>query len=237
MGLDAISVEMKLKPGAAPDLEPAAFFQQVTNQWLPQFFTPRELRGFVDRAPASQDLKAGQRWHETELWQGEEVVDNFPLSHIASNFSLFKTAPLGAQIELQFYGGLHHRPPLAGSVQAWYGRIVSSGPGASNPWLNFIVTVRLDWNDFGRGIRVSFPFAGYPLTSVQPQIDESFAVQATPMSEIVEFNRETLFSIFRRLPQVLGSRPADLIYKVGWNQALFPGDKEALRDWESRLAS
>jgi len=244
MGLEAISVEMKLKTGAAPELMPDVFFHRVADQWLPQFFTPREVRGFVDRVPVGRDLKSGEVWNQIELWQGEKITNDSPLSRITADFSLFGDVPPGGQIELQFYGGLYHQPHLPDHqphlpavAQDWYGRILSFGPGASKPWLSFIATVRLDWNEFGRGIRVSFPFAGYPLTSVQPQLDDSFAFQAASVPDVVQFNREALLSVFRQLPEALGSCVADVSYKVDWKQALFPGDQEALREWEFRLGS
>src|SRR5215470_943255 len=112
MGLRAIAVEMKVHADAAPELTSDAFFHGITDEWLRRFFTPRELRGFVDRQAVSQDLKSGKRWHQSELWQGEEIAETCPLSHLSTDFSLFPMLSLCKQIELQFYGGLNHLPHL-----------------------------------------------------------------------------------------------------------------------------
>ncbi len=235
MSLPVISVAMKLKPGSAPGLTPDFFYQRVTSQGLKPFFTPREIRGFVNRVPVSHDLKSGEQWNRVPLWKGESVIPDFPLSHLDADSSLFSAVAPGNRIELQFYGGLFHQPPVPGAIRDWYGRILTRGPSASAPWLSSVIAVRLDWNDFGRAIWVSFPFAGYPLTSIGPQVDDSFTMQPTAMTDVVLSNRGAFTLSFNAMAGVLECSPADMVYQINWKEALSAGDQEALRELEFQM--
>lgn len=233
MGLDAITVDALLKADAAPGMSAGSFVEAALG-WLPAFFAPREGLGSLDGARLERRLLSGVHRGAAELWSGESVSAELPLTTLVPESAALEGIHAERSCELVLFGGLRHRLPVGDAPEGWFGRVVFDAPGSG---LGRLVTVRVDWNELARGVSVSFHFAGYPLTRQLPVLDESLRVTCTDRLELVGHNRRSLREAFGRLPAALGVAPGELEFRIDAQRAILDADRRELAEWEAELGS
>jgi len=227
MAFGTIRVSAKVDRDRARGLTPDAFQEAVFRAWLPQFFTPRELRGTVANTPVRRDLLAA----DGSRWLGEEIVAASPLTRLTPDFSLLEMRDCSDRWDLSCAGGLFHSPPVPTLDRGWYGRVVYP-----TGRLGDIIVSRVIWTADLCVVSVGFPFAGYPLTSHLPGVDAEFRYLGPARADLVDVNRGHLQATFRHLPDTVRVPRDAVTWEVDWREAGLPEDQEYLRRFEATLS-
>jgi hypothetical protein len=242
MALETISVTMAVHRDTMMALTQREIGWRLFQEWLPPIFLPFEARGFVgDRSIDLRAPAARTTWRGVPLWPGETIAEPFPLSSIAPGEevtaqSLMEFAPDGDKAwECTLVGALHHRPPIPGARDGWYGRIVWTEPNVAEGRLIYIVRVAIEFSPAQRVVSIGFPFAGYPLTSHAPQLSADAHILPATAPEAVKENRAALMRAIARARMLLGLQPDEVTWTINAEEALLAPDRQALAQWQGAL--
>lgn len=242
MALETISVAMTVHRDATIALAQPEIARRLFHEWLPPIFRPFEARGLVgDRVVEASTPLSRTIWRGVPLWPGETVAEPFPLSYIAlgaevAPHSLTGFVPDGVGAwECALVGALRHRPPIPAARDGWYGRIVWTEPDVAEGRLIHIARVAIEFSSTQRVVGISFPFAGYPLTSHAPRLGADSRILPAAAPQAVAENRAALLPAIAHARTLLGLEPGAVTWTINAEEALLAPDRQVLAEWQGSL--
>jgi hypothetical protein len=202
MSLESIDTSATFPPDTTERMSATAAADLVVLNWFPSFFRPFAISGMWGGREVQVELTADSLWRG-EAIRAERSFTDIDVAEPGLTSCLLKM--LRAQpgdIACVIRGALCHRPPVHGAELGWYGhmRVPVAGHGEG---LLGLTCVYFSWRPGHVEITVSFPVAGYPLTSHGPFRAGDRRIPETPFVNIVEENQKHLLRTIAQLPKVL----------------------------------